>query len=377
MRPPRIPSDRQEIVRVRGRARDLERRSPGPWHVVGGTGEPAFQNSWDAEGSGAVPPRFRWTLGAGLEIQGAFTGGTYGTVAFTLPEGYRPDYVMYLAGSDADNNPLTFKIDTTGDVTIYGGGVPDSAVTTGKIADGAVTAAKLEADATGNDGKWLRLSSGALVYDAIEAADVSIADAGGYFTGTDVESALQEIGAGGGGGGGGGGMVKLFDSTLATATATIDTGAGGIASGYSALLVVIFARSATASTGFEDLRIRFNNDSGANYSTVLDYGQRSSVFGSFAENGADHSICGFVPGASATANYFASIRLNIPSYDSTASFKTFDFSGGTMPADTTKSKTGNGVGTWASTAAISRLAIYAQSGSNLVVGSRVIIYGLP
>lgn len=35
------------------------------------------------------------------------------------------------------------------------------------------------------------------------AADVAIADAGGYFTGTDVEAALQELGAGGGGGGGG------------------------------------------------------------------------------------------------------------------------------------------------------------------------------
>lgn len=31
-----------------------------------------------------------------------------------------------------------------------------------------------------------------------DAADISIADAGGYFTGTDVEDALQELGAGGG-----------------------------------------------------------------------------------------------------------------------------------------------------------------------------------
>src|SRR5574338_1026425 len=37
---------------------------------------------------------------------------------------------------------------------------------------------------------------------ASAAADVSITDSGGYFTGTDVEAALQELGAGGGGGGG-------------------------------------------------------------------------------------------------------------------------------------------------------------------------------
>lgn len=38
---------------------------------------------------------------------------------------------------------------------------------------------------------------------ASAAADVGITDSGGYFTGTDVEAALQELGAGGGGGGGG------------------------------------------------------------------------------------------------------------------------------------------------------------------------------
>lgn len=39
--------------------------------------------------------------------------------------------------------------------------------------------------------------------DAHDASAISVADAGGYFTGTDVEAALQELGAGGGGGGSG------------------------------------------------------------------------------------------------------------------------------------------------------------------------------
>jgi hypothetical protein len=38
----------------------------------------------------------------------------------------------------------------------------------------------------------------------VTADEVPITDAGGYFTGTDVEAALQELGAAGGGGGGGG-----------------------------------------------------------------------------------------------------------------------------------------------------------------------------
>jgi hypothetical protein len=45
---------------------------------------------------------------------------------------------------------------------------------------------------------WATLGGG-----TVAAADVSITDSGAYFTGTDVEAALQELGAGGGGGGGG------------------------------------------------------------------------------------------------------------------------------------------------------------------------------
>ena len=36
--------------------------------------------------------------------------------------------------------------------------------------------------------------------DAHDASAISISDSGGYFTGTEVETALQELGAGGGGG---------------------------------------------------------------------------------------------------------------------------------------------------------------------------------
>lgn len=72
---------------------------------------------------------------------------------------------------------------------------------TTELSDGSVTAAKLSPSITGNNGKWLRLSSGALAWEAISADEVSITDTGGYFTSTDVEGALQELGAGGGGGG--------------------------------------------------------------------------------------------------------------------------------------------------------------------------------
>ena len=51
------------------------------------------------------------------------------------------------------------------------------------------------------------------------AAEVPITDAGGYFTGTDVEAALQELGAGGGGGG-----ATNLAWDAATSTVSSDTG---------------------------------------------------------------------------------------------------------------------------------------------------------
>lgn len=49
----------------------------------------------------------------------------------------------------------------------------DATALTAAPTDGSVTAAKLEASSTGNDGKWLRLSSGALVWQGISVTDVT------------------------------------------------------------------------------------------------------------------------------------------------------------------------------------------------------------
>lgn len=68
------------------------------------------------------------------------------------------------------------------------------------------------------------------------ASDVAITDTGGYFTGTDVEAALQELGAGGGGGGGGTPWNQQFLCGLGfvqlagTWTLTLNTSFAGLCS---------------------------------------------------------------------------------------------------------------------------------------------------
>lgn len=63
------------------------------WHLVGTTGEPAFQNSWVNYGLGDSFMRgamFRKDENGIVHLQGLVMNGTAATPIFTLPVGYRP-----------------------------------------------------------------------------------------------------------------------------------------------------------------------------------------------------------------------------------------------------------------------------------------------
>ena len=78
----------------------LDPARAGKWHKVGDPGEPPFLNGWSNAGGSYGPTRFRLVVGAvgnetvgantrqSLEIVLAVTGGTTGSVIFTLPAGY-------------------------------------------------------------------------------------------------------------------------------------------------------------------------------------------------------------------------------------------------------------------------------------------------
>lgn len=168
-------------------------------------------------------------------------------------------------------------------------------------------------------------------------------------------------------------FTKLFDSTLGSAAATIDTGANGIPSGYSSLYAVVVARSAGAVFN-NGINLRFNNDSGANYDYALILNNVGTVSQS---NAAGQTAITFstISGASGTASYPGIARISIPAYTDTTFFKMLEATGGTnVPSHFVQDFC---TGTWKSTAAITRIAIIEGSGGNLVAGSRMTIYGLP
>lgn len=73
---------------------------PEPWHIVGATGEPAFQNGWaNYDVSTFSPTAFFKDPSGIVHLRGLVKAGTVGdnVAIFTLPAGYRPIKEMHFA----------------------------------------------------------------------------------------------------------------------------------------------------------------------------------------------------------------------------------------------------------------------------------------
>lgn len=170
-------------------------------------------------------------------------------------------------------------------------------------------------------------------------------------------------------------MVQLFDTTLTVANATIDTGASGIAPTANHLMIVLYLRSNAAATN-DNLGLRFNNDSGANYyQSEVDSGN-SSTPGASGQASATSMHLVVVPAASAPANAFSPFSIFVPNYLGTVGSKSATISGGFQVSHgVTGTQSNQQAGWWDSTAAITRVQIVATTGQ-FIAGCRMTIYGL-
>ena len=86
-------------------------------HSVGGTSEPIFQNSW-ANRAGYTTNFYKDNFGI-VRLNGIIEGGTAGTVAFTLPVGYRPPAWAIFVAPNGPNTAISYiSIATDGRVII-------------------------------------------------------------------------------------------------------------------------------------------------------------------------------------------------------------------------------------------------------------------
>jgi hypothetical protein len=177
--------------------------------------------------------------------------------------------------------------------------------------------------------------------------------------------------SGKGGGSGGIGAV-LFDTTLGADTASIDTGANGIAQTQNVLEVFILARTDEAVPNSR-VAITLNNDSSA----IYDWAQ---VVGSNVTASANNSpaatfwslIC---TGSTQPAGCYSPVHVTIPAYTQTTVQKCANAlvsSVGTASANMTVVAYGLN---YRSTAAISRMKIANNGGTVLKAGSRLLITG--
>lgn len=171
---------------------------------------------------------------------------------------------------------------------------------------------------------------------------------------------------------GAGGLIILFDSTLGAPAASIDTGAGGIASGHKDLVVMIQTQTADAAAT-ANIQVTFNNDTGANYDIQYVNGSNVAAQANVVIAGNNYQLQ--THGSGGTSGYAGFYLVHIPSYDQTTFFKTAVFNGGNNDNTGANQQSGQLFCGYRSTAAISRMKV-AGATANLVTGSRLTVYGV-
>lgn len=98
------------------RAAEFASSSSEPYHEVGTVGQPDFQNSWANISGFSSAAFYKDPLGV-VHLKGFITGPTSGTVAFTLPPGYRPPQKLVLPAAGNGPEAALAILDTNGELT--------------------------------------------------------------------------------------------------------------------------------------------------------------------------------------------------------------------------------------------------------------------
>lgn len=375
----------------------------------------SFQNSW-ANVVGQQPASFRIHPATRVQMRGVISGGAVPSVVFTLPAGYRPTQ---------GPAPVTFpgpagsiwigRVDTNGDVWVLkkgtggatgaagatgakgatgatgptgatgstgpagatGAGVTGSTGTTGPTGPTGSTGTAGATGATGPTGATGVSGTTGPTGPGVGATGVtgSTGPTGptgvtGVTGSTGPAGVTGATGATGATGSGGIGVV-LFDSTLGVDTASIDTGAGGIAGGYSVMEVWILAKTDEV-VGVSTINVTVNNDTGANYDRQYFYRERTNMGGALQQ--AQTSWALFSQGTEGSS-YPGVLRFSVPGYDQTTFYKVAEMNEMVASTGSGNVQAGIDVLGWRNTAAITRLKVAATSTFKLKAGSRLLILG--
>jgi hypothetical protein len=160
-------------------------------------------------------------------------------------------------------------------------------------------------------------------------------------------------------------MAKTYEpiATQTLGSATNSVTFSSIAGTYTDLKMVISCKYTTSG---QYTRVRFNGDTGGNYSITTIYGDGSTV-ASTRESGGAIGINGFY--TTDTSNFIAGL-MDVMNYSNSTTFKTV-LQRGTDAA----ARVNATVGLWRNTAAITSIGLDTPSG-NYAIGSTFTLYGI-
>jgi len=164
--------------------------------------------------------------------------------------------------------------------------------------------------------------------------------------------------------------TPIATTTLGSNQTTITY--SSISASYTDLLLVIAGRG-TRTGNTVDGNIKFNSDSGSNYSVTYLYGDGSSASSARASNQTAGNAGLWYPAASTTSGIYSATTLQIMNYSNSTTYKTW------LTRDGNQSNTGGLPGAsanlWRNTAAINRIDLSLGVG-DWATGSTFTLYGI-
>jgi hypothetical protein len=170
-------------------------------------------------------------------------------------------------------------------------------------------------------------------------------------------------------GGSSSGSLTFISEVIVAGSPAATMDFSGISQAYTHLVFKLKTRADTAVFN-QNLLMRFNNDSAANYDSTFIY--TSNAAAAQYLNTVTAMQPNFCSGENALANHFNYTEITVPFYTDTATTKTIVSNGDVW---TNNFFVVNGIGVWIATAAVSRVTFSLDAG-NYKVGSRAMLYGL-
>jgi hypothetical protein len=157
----------------------------------------------------------------------------------------------------------------------------------------------------------------------------------------------------------------IASTTLGSAATSVTFGSGGtLPQTYTDLIVVINA-TATPTTAYTG--VRFNADSGSNYSTTVLRGNGSSASSARYSSQSE----GYTSQANALSTTVSTVVIHVMSYSNTNVYTTY------LAADSASSvEVNRAVGLWRSTSAITSIELRGVGGNGFGSGSTFSLYGI-